>query len=44
MEDIIVSCPSKEECVKIVETLLKVTEGMDMKIQRFYSNSKLALK
>jgi hypothetical protein len=43
MDDTIVSRPSKEECVKIVETLPKVTEGMDMKIQKIYSNSKLAL-
>ena len=42
--DDIVSRPSKEEYVKIVETLPKVTEGMDMQIQKFYSNSKLALK
>jgi hypothetical protein len=32
------------ECVRLVDTLPKVTEGMDMKIQKFYSNSKLALK
>ncbi len=44
MDDTIVSRPSEEECVKIVETLPKVTEGMDMKIQKFYSNSRLALK
>jgi hypothetical protein len=44
MDDTIVSRPSEEECVKIVESLRKVTEGMDMKIQKFYSNSKLALK
>jgi hypothetical protein len=44
MDDTIVSRPSEEECVKIVETLPKVTEGMDVKIQKFYSNSKLALK
>ena len=44
MDDTIVSRPREEECVKIVETLPKVTEGMDMKIQKFYSNSKLALK
>ena len=30
MDDTIVSRPSKEEYVKIVETLPKVTEGMDM--------------
>ncbi len=41
MDDTIVSCPSEEECVKIVETLPKVTEGMDMIIQKF---SKLAFK
>ena len=44
MDDTIVSRPSKEESVKIIETLPKVTEGMDMQIQKFYSNSKLALK
>jgi len=44
IDETIVSRPRKEECVKIVETLPKVTEGMDMKIQKFYSNSKLALK
>ena len=44
MDDTIVSRPSEEECVKIVETLPKATEGMDMKIQQFYSNSKLPLK
>jgi hypothetical protein len=44
MDDTTVSHPSEEECVKIVETLPKVTEGMDMKILKFYSNSKLALK
>jgi hypothetical protein len=44
MDDTIVSCPSEVECVKIVETRPKVTEGMDMKIQKFYFNSKLALK
>ncbi len=27
-------------CCQIVETLPKVTEGMDMKIQKFYSNSR----
>ncbi len=30
MDDTIVSRPSEEECVKIVETLPKVTEGMDV--------------
>ncbi len=30
--------------MKLVEDLPKVTEGMDMKIQKFYSNSKLTLK
>jgi hypothetical protein len=44
MDDTIVSHTSEEECVQIVETLPKVTEGMGMKIQKFYSNSKLALK
>jgi hypothetical protein len=44
MDDTTVSHPSEEECVKIVKTLPKVTEGMDMKILKFYSNSKLALK
>jgi len=44
MDDTIVSHTSEEECVHIVETLPKVTEGMGMKIQKFYSNSKLALK
>jgi hypothetical protein len=43
MDDTIVSCPSEEECVKIVATLPKVTEGMDMKIQKIYSYSKVAL-
>ena len=44
MDDTIVSRPSEGECVKLVEDLPKVTEGMDMKIQKFYSNSKLTLK
>jgi hypothetical protein len=44
MDNTIVSHPSEIECVKIVETLPKVTEGMDMKIQKFYSNSKLTLE
>jgi hypothetical protein len=44
MDDTIVSRPSEVECVKIVDTLPKVTEGMDLKIQKFHSNSKLALK
>jgi len=44
MDDTIVSCPNEVECVKIVETLPMVTEGMDMKIQKFFSNSKLVLK
>jgi hypothetical protein len=33
MDDTIVSHPSEGECVKLVEDLPKVTEGMDMKIQ-----------
>ena len=44
MDDTIVSHPSEGECVKLVEDLPKVTEDMDMKIQKFYSNSKLTLK
>jgi hypothetical protein len=44
MDDTIFIRPSKEECVKIVDTLPKVTECMVMKIQKFYSNSKFALK
>ncbi len=44
MDDTLVSRPSEEECVKIVETLPKVTEGIYMKIHKFYSNSELALK
>jgi hypothetical protein len=35
----VVNRPSHLECVKLVEDLPKVTEGMDMKIQKFYSNS-----
>ncbi len=44
MDDTIVSQPSKEDCVKLEDNLPKVTEGMDMKIQKFFSNSKLTLK
>jgi hypothetical protein len=40
MDDTIVSRPSEGECVKLVEDLPKVTDGMDMKIKKFYSNSK----
>ena len=43
MDDTIVSRPSKEDCVKLVDDLPKVTEGMDLKIEKFYSNSKLTL-
>ena len=44
MDDTIVRLPSEEDCVKLVEDLPKVTEGMETKIQKFYSNSKLTLK
>jgi len=43
MDDTIVSCPNKVDCFKLVEDLPKINEGMDMKIQKFYSNSKLTL-
>jgi hypothetical protein len=33
MDDTIVSHPSEVDCVKLVEDLPKVTEGMDMEIQ-----------
>ena len=32
MDDTIVSRPNEGDCVKLVEDLPKVTEGMDMKI------------
>ncbi len=44
MDDTIVSRPNKVDCVKLLEYLPRVTEGMNIKIQKFYFNSKLMLK
>ena len=44
MDENIFSRPCKVECVKNAETPLKLTECMDMKIQKLYSYSKLTLK
>jgi hypothetical protein len=44
MGDTIVSRPNEVDCVKLLEDLPKVTEGMGMKIQKFFSISKLTLK
>ena len=44
MDDTIKSLPTEKLCCQLVTELQPLIRGVDMKIQKFYSNSQLALK